>query len=136
MCAAHQKEEGARTRNWTECFDQPFSHADITHSVFCLHDGTGKPPVLLLHDLVGLSPGTCISGSAKQHTLRKEFDNRFISEEIPASEYQRDGKPVKAHSMLIGAWRAHGEAGQPSRDVRESGRAFLLKELGQIRPPG
>jgi dienelactone hydrolase len=26
--------------------------------VFCLNDGTGKPPVVLLHELTGLSPGT------------------------------------------------------------------------------
>jgi len=76
----------------------------------------------------------CISAPAKQHTLRKEFGNRFINGEIPASEYQRDGKPVKAHSKLIGSWRAHGEAGQPSRDARESVREFLLKELSEILP--
>ncbi len=58
MCAPHQKEEGTSTRDWTECFGRPISHAGITHSVFCLSDGTAKPPVLLLHELTGLSPGT------------------------------------------------------------------------------
>ena len=58
MCAPHQKEEGAPTRQWTECFDQPFSHEGITYSVFCFNDESSKPPVLLLHELTGLSPGT------------------------------------------------------------------------------
>ena len=58
MCAPHTKEEGTSTRNWTECFEQPFAHAGITHSVFCLNAGTDKPPVLLLHELTGLTLGT------------------------------------------------------------------------------
>ena len=58
MCAPHQKEEGAPTHQWTECFDQPFSHEGITHSVFCFNDQSSKPPVLLLNELTGLSPGT------------------------------------------------------------------------------
>jgi hypothetical protein len=59
MGAPHTKnEEGAPTRNWTECFEKHFSHTGITHSVFCLNDGTSKPPVLLLHELSELSQGT------------------------------------------------------------------------------
>ena len=58
MCAPHQKEEGTPTKNWAECFGQPIAHAGITHPVFCLGDRTDKPPVLLLHELTGLSPGT------------------------------------------------------------------------------
>ncbi|NGZ11421.1 MAG: hypothetical protein CV088_18960 [Nitrospira sp. LK70] len=69
MCAPHTKEEGAPTRNWAECFDQPFSHGGIIHSVFCLPDGTGKPPLLLLHELTGLSPGTL----AYAEELSKDF---------------------------------------------------------------
>ena len=57
-CAPHVKEEGTPQRNWVECFDQPFTQAGITHSVYCLNDNTSKPPVLLLHELTGLSPGT------------------------------------------------------------------------------
>lgn len=57
-CAPHTKEEGTPTLNWTECFEAPFEHAGITHSVYCLNDGTSKPPVLLLHELTGLTPGT------------------------------------------------------------------------------
>lgn len=57
-CAPHTKEEGTPTLNWAECFDQPISRGGIIHSVFCLKDGTDKPPVLLLHELTGLSPGT------------------------------------------------------------------------------
>jgi len=278
MCAPHMKEEGTPTRNWVECFDQPFSQEGITHSVFCLHDGTDKPPVLLLHELTGLSPGTlayaeelskdftvyapllfgkkskfslmkglsaywfhgsmeffpggewgipsqgsapivnwlrgvveqigerhtqqhigiigncltgpiplallnhprvtaavvaqpalplrfswytdadrkslglsavdlryarksaariyglrfetdCMSDPAKQQTLRDEFGDRYMNGEIPASAYQAEGQPVKAHSTLIGSWREQGEAGRPSRDARESVRAFLLKAL-------
>ncbi|MGB4067063.1 MAG: hypothetical protein WBK08_03415, partial [Nitrospira sp.] len=45
-CAPHTKEEGTPVLNWTECFEAPFAHAGITHSVFCLNDGTSKPPVL------------------------------------------------------------------------------------------
>jgi len=285
MCAPHTKEEGSPQGNWTECFEQPFSHAGMTHSVYCLRDGTSKPPVLLLHELTGLSPGTlayaeelskdftvyvpllfgekgtpslasglgaywfrgsveffpggewgipangsapivnwlrgvvqtigerhhqqnigiigncmtgtiplalfdhpqvgagvvaqpalpmrfwwygdednkslglsvddlkraresrakiyglrfetdCISDPAKQRTLRNEFGDRFISGEIPASEYQKDGKPINAHSTLIGAWKEHDQAGQPSRDARERVRIFLLKELGGVHPEG
>ncbi|MBX3326339.1 MAG: hypothetical protein U0223_19085 [Nitrospira sp.] len=69
MCAPHTKEEGTPTRNWTECFEQPFSRVGITHSVFCLNDGTAKPPVLLLHELTGLSPGTL----AYAEELSKDF---------------------------------------------------------------
>lgn len=69
MCAPHTKEEGTPTRNWTECFEQPFSQAGITHSVFCLNDGTAKPPVLLLHEMTGLSPGTL----AYAEELSKDF---------------------------------------------------------------
>lgn len=285
MCAPHTKEEGAPTRNWVECFDQPFSHGGITHSVFCLNDGTDKPPVLLLHELTGLSPGTlayaeelskdftvyapllfgekgkfsltkglsaywfrgsmeffpggewgvpsqgsppivnwlrgvvqkvggrhphqhigiigncltgplplalldrpqviaavvaqpalplrfwwytdadykslglssddlqyarksaariyglrfetdCMSDPAKQDTLRDEFGDRYMNGEIPASAYQVEGKPVKAHSTLIGSWREHGEAGQSSRDARERVREFLLEELSAPAPRG
>ncbi len=285
MCAPHTKEEGAPIGAWTECFEQPFSHAGLTHSVFCLNDGTSKPPILLLHELTGLSPGTlayaeelskdftvyvpllfgeqgkfslvsglgaywfqgslaffpggewgvpahgsapivnwlrgvvqkigerhdqqfigiigncmtgplpvalldhphvtaavvaqpalpmrfwwytdedkrslglsaddllqarkstariyglrfetdCISDRAKQQTLRDQFGARFISGEIPSSDYQRDGKPVNAHSTLIGSWKKDDTAGQPSRNARVHVRNFLLKELGATRPEG
>lgn len=285
MCAPHAKEEGAPTRNWVECFDQPFLHGGMTHSVFCLNDGADKPPVLLLHELTGLSPGTlayaeelskdftvyapllfgengkfsltkglsaywfrgvmeffpggewgvpsqgstpivnwlrgvvqkvgerhphqhigiigncltgplplallddpqviaavvaqpalplrfwwyteadhkslglsgddlqyakksaariyglrfetdCMSDPAKQETLRDEFGDRYMNGEIPASAYQVEGKPVKAHSTLIGSWREHDEAGRPSRDARERVREFLLKELSGPAPRG
>jgi dienelactone hydrolase len=69
MCAPHTKEEGTPSRNWAECFDQPILHHGITHSVFCLNDGTSKPPVLLLHELTGLSPGTL----AYAEELSKDF---------------------------------------------------------------
>ncbi len=285
-CAPHTKEEGTPTRNWVECFDRPFSHQGMTHSVFCLNDGTDKPPVLLLHELTGLSPGTlayaeelsndftvyvpllfgekgkfsltkglaaywfqgsmeffpggewglpaegsapivdwlrdvvrkvgerhtqqrigiigncltgpfplallnhprvnaavvaqpslplpfwwhtdaarqslglsaddlqyarksaakiygvrfetdCMSVPAKQKTLRDEFGDRYINGEIPANAYRTlEGKPAKAHSTLIGSWRAQGEVGRPSRDAREKVRDFLLKELNGIHPAG
>lgn len=285
MCAPHTKEEGTPTRNWVECFDRPISHGGITHSVFCLHDDTDKPPVLLLHELTGLSPGTlayaeelskdftvyvpllfgekskfslasglgaywfqgffeffpggewgipsegsapivdwlrsvvqkigerharqpvgvigncltgpiplallnhpqvraavvaqpalplrfwwhtdtdrkslglsvddvqyarkstakiyglrfqtdCMSDAAKQDTLRAEFGDRYMNGEIPAIAYQIERKPVKAHSTLIGSWRAQGQAGQPSRDARGRVREFLLKELSEPAPHG
>lgn len=278
MCAPHVKEEGMPTRNWVECFDSPFSHRSMTHSVFCLNDGTDKPPVLLLHELTGLSNATlayaeelskdftvyapllfgekgkfslvsglgaywfqgaitflpggewgvpsqgsapivdwlrgvmqkigerhvqqhigiigncltgplpialldhpqvsaavvaqpalpmpfwwktdadkkslglaaddlqdarksgariyglrfetdCMSDPAKQETLRAEFGDRYINGEIPVRAYQVEGKTVKAHSTLIGSWKEHGEAGQPSREARERVREFLLIEL-------
>jgi dienelactone hydrolase len=69
MCAPHVKEEGTATQNWTECFTQPVSHAGITHSVFCLKENGSKPPVLLLHELTGLSPGTL----AYAEELSKDF---------------------------------------------------------------
>ncbi len=282
MCAPHTKEEGTPEKKWAECFEQPFSHAGIIHSVFCLNEGTGKPPMLLLHELTGLSPGTlayaeelskdftvyvpllfgekekvslvsglsaywfggsveffpggewgipahgsapivnwlrgavqkigerhqqqrigiigncmtgtipltlfdhpqvgagvvaqpalpmrfwwytdadkkslgistddlekargsqariyglrfetdCISDPEKQQTLRKEFGVRFIGGEIPTSEYQTTGKPINAHSTLIGGWKKHDKTGQPSRDARERVRTFLLNELGETR---
>ena len=285
MCAPHTKEEGTPTRNWVECFDQPFAHGGMTHSVFCLNDGTDKPPVLLLHELTGLSPGTlayaeklskdftvyvpllfgekgkfsltnglsaywfrgtmeffpggewgipsqgsapivnwlrgvvrqigerhthrsigiigncltgpiplallnhprvtaavvaqpalplrfwwytdadhkslglstddlqyarksaariyglrfetdCMSDPAKQDTLRDEFGDRYMNGEIPASAYQVEGKPIRAHSTLIGSWKEQGEAGRPSRDARERVREFLLKELSAPAPRG
>ncbi|MDH4085057.1 MAG: hypothetical protein OEW13_07220 [Nitrospira sp.] len=281
MCAPHTREEGNPVGTWIECFEQPVSHAGITHSVFCLNDGTSKPPVLLLHELTGLSPGTlayaeelskdftvyvpllfgekgkfslmsglsaywfqglveffpggewgvpshgsapivrwlrgvvqqigerhnaqhigiigncvtgpiplalldnphvsaavvaqpalpmrfwwysdadksslglspgdfqfadhssakiygvrfetdCISDRAKWQTLRNQFGARFLDGEIPASTYQRDGKPIKGHSTLIGSWKKNDEAGQPSRDARTRVRNFLLAELNRI----
>lgn len=68
-CAPHTKEEGTPLLNWTECFNQPFAHEGITHSVYCLNDGTSKPPVLLLHELTGLTPGTL----AYAEELSKDF---------------------------------------------------------------
>ena len=275
VCAPHTKEEGLPTRNWTECFEQPFAHAGIAHSVYCLNDGTSKPPVLLLHELTGLTPGTlayaeelskdftvyvpllfgekakasptsglraywgtsewdipqegsmpivnwlrgvvqrigalhtqqhigiigncmtgplpialldnshvgavvvaqpalpmpfwwstdadrqslglstndlqgarastakiyglrfetdCMSDPAKLHTLRKEFGERFINGEIPARDYQQDGKPTNAHSTLIGSWKERDHAGQASRNARAHVRSFFLTELGGIPP--
>lgn len=280
MCAPHTKEEGTPSQNWIECFEQPFWHQGVTHSVFCLNDGTSKPPVLLLHEMTGLSPGTlayaeelskdftvyvpllfgekgrfspasglwaywfrglvtffpvgewgvpadgsppivswlrgvvqtigdrhgaqsigiigncmtgpiplalldhprvsavvvgqpalpmrlwwytdsdkqslglstddlqvarqstamiyglrfetdCMADRAKQQTLRREFGDRFRDGEIPASEYQLEGKSVNAHSTLIGSWKKDGQAGQPSRDARARVRLFLLTELGE-----
>ena len=285
MCAPHTKEEGTPTRHWTECFNEPFTHAGITHSVFCLGEDTAKPTVLLLHELTGLTPGTlayaedlskdftvyvpllfgkkgtfspasglwaywfrgmtefgpggewgvptqgsapivswlrgvvqtignrhaqepigiigncmtgplpialldhprvgavvvaqpalpmrfwwqtdedkqslglspedlliarqssakiyglrfetdCMADREKQTTLRREFGNRFLDGEIPASEYQPDGKPVNAHSTLIGSWRERAPSGQASRDARAKVRTFLLKELNGTRPEG
>jgi dienelactone hydrolase len=69
MCAPHTKEEGTSTQNWTECFTEPISHAGITHSLFCLNQDSSKPPVLLLHELTGLSPGTL----AYAEELSKDF---------------------------------------------------------------
>lgn len=69
MCAPHTREEGIPVGAWIECFEQPVSHAGITHSVLCLNDGTSKPPVLLLHELTGLSPGTL----AYAEELSKDF---------------------------------------------------------------
>lgn len=69
MCAPHTKEEGTPHQNWVECYKQPFSHQGVTHSVFCLNDGTSKPPVLLLHEMTGLSPGTL----AYAEELSKDF---------------------------------------------------------------
>ncbi len=69
MCAPHTKEEALPIQNWTECFEQPFSRAGITHSVFCLNEDTSKPPILLLHELTGLSPGTL----AYAEELSKDF---------------------------------------------------------------
>lgn len=70
MCAPHMKEEGTPRLTWTECFEQPFSHAGITHSVYCLHkEDTSKPPVILLHEMTGLTPGTL----AYADELSKDF---------------------------------------------------------------
>ncbi len=281
MCAPHTREEGIPVGTWAECFEQPISHAGITHSVFCLNDGTSKPPVLLLHELTGLTPATlayaeelsndftvyvpllfgekgklsltsglwaywlrgmvdffpgrewgvpsqgsapivdwlrgvvqqigkrhnsqyigmigncitgplplamldhpqvqavvvaqpalpmcfwyytdkdkqslglsrddlkrakestakiyglrfetdCISDRAKLHTLRDQFGGRFLDGEIPASAYQRAGKPTTAHSTLIGSWKAQDQSGQPSRDARARVRSFLLTELNRL----
>lgn len=69
MCTPQQKEVDIPRENWNECFKRPFSHAGITHSVFCLNNGSAKPPVLLLHELPGLSPGTL----AYAEELSKDF---------------------------------------------------------------
>ncbi|MFO0697867.1 MAG: hypothetical protein U0236_01470 [Nitrospira sp.] len=278
VCAPHVKEEGTPTQNWTECFQQPFSQAGITHSVFCLNDDGSKPPVLLLHELTGLSPGTlayaeelskdftvyvpllfgdkgksslvhglnaywfgglveffpggewgipakgsapivtwlrglvqkigdrhkgqhigiigncltgpfplallghhqvmaavvaqpalplrfwwyteddkaslgisenelrtakeskakiyglrfetdCMAPPEKHETLSNTFGSRFINGAIPASTYQIDGKPIHAHSTLIGSWKEQAQSGQASRDARGHVRTFLLNEL-------
>ena len=283
MCAPHTKEVGTPKENWIECFDQPFSYAGVTHSVFCLDNATTEPPVLLLHELTGLSPGTlayaeelskdfavyvpllfgekgnpsllsglvaywfrgsldffpggewglptqgsapivnwldgvthaigarhsqqrigiigncvtgplplalldypqvgavvvaqpalpmrfwyytredesslglsdqdlqaaqrssamiyglrfqtdCISHPDKQQTLRETFGSRFINGEIPSNHYQVEGRPINAHSTLIGAWNKHDKVGQASRDARNQVRSFLVNELGSASP--
>ena len=283
MCAPHTKEEGTPNLNWVECFEQPVSHEGIIHSVFCLKDGTSKPPVLLLHEMTGLSPGTlayaeelskdftvyvpllfgekgtfspssglwaywfrgmvtffpggewgipaqgsppivgwlrgvvqaigdrhgtqpigiigncmtgplplalldhprvtavvvaqpalpmrfwwytdtdkeslglstddlrtatqsaamiygirfetdCMADRAKQQTLRKEFGDRFRDGEIPARDYQPDGKPINAHSTLIGSWKKDNEAGRASREARARVRHFLLTGMAERSP--
>jgi hypothetical protein len=57
-CAPHVKETGTPQRTWVECFTAPLSHAGITHSVYCLNEDASKPPVILLHEMTGLTPGT------------------------------------------------------------------------------
>ncbi|MGE3979641.1 MAG: hypothetical protein AB7F94_18960, partial [Nitrospira sp.] len=76
----------------------------------------------------------CISNRAKLHTLRDQFGDRFLNGEIPASEYQIGGKPINAHSTLIGSWKKDDNTGQPSRDARARVRTFLLNELGERDP--
>ncbi len=76
----------------------------------------------------------CLADPAKLHTLRTEFGERFINGEIPARDYQQDGKPTNAHSTLIGSWKERDQAGQASRDARAHVRTFLLTELSGIRP--
>lgn len=282
-CAPHVKEEGVPHLNWTECFGQPLSHEEITHSVYCLNEGTSKPPVILLHEMTGLTPGTlayaeelstdftvyvpllfgtkgrfspasglwaywfggmidhfpngewgmprhgspaivtwlrglvrevglrhqgqpigiigncmtgplplalldhqqvtavvvaqpalpmrfwwssdddrsslglsrddlevarrssakiyglrfetdCMADRAKHITLRREFGDRFIDGEIPAHEYQPDGKPINVHSTLIGSWGVPGPVGEASRVARERIRHFLLEESAGRSP--
>ncbi len=43
---------------WKQCFGKPLSKVGITHSVFCLEGERSKPPLLLLHELNGLTPET------------------------------------------------------------------------------
>lgn len=44
---------------WAECFDnKPLAHSGITRSVFCLEGQKSKPPVVLLHELNGLTDNT------------------------------------------------------------------------------
>jgi hypothetical protein len=74
----------------------------------------------------------CIAHPDKINTLRERFPDRFRFD--GAIEYRMDGKAAKAHSTLIGSWRATGEAGQPSRDAREKVRDFLRKELTEFTP--
>ncbi|MDH5667792.1 MAG: hypothetical protein OEY86_07265 [Nitrospira sp.] len=58
-CKPDPQKEVALPEGWEECFEkQPFSYAGITHSVFCLNNKSSNPPVLLLHELPGLSPET------------------------------------------------------------------------------
>lgn len=66
----------------------------------------------------------CMADRAKQQTLRREFGDRFRDGEIPARDYQPDGKPINAHSTLIGSWKKEDPTGQPSRDAR-TGQAIF-----------
>ncbi|MCP9450635.1 MAG: hypothetical protein NNA21_11315 [Nitrospira sp.] len=282
-CAPHVKETGTPQRTWVECFADPLSHEGTTHSVYCLNEDTSKPPVILLHEMTGLTPGTlayaeelandftvyvpllfgekgafspasglraywfggmidhfpygewgippqgspaivewlrslvmevgtrhegqpigiignCMTGSlplalldhqqvkavvvaqpalpmklwwssdenraslglspddlevarrssakiyglrfetdcmadrAKHLALRRAFGDRFMDGEIPAAQYQPNGKPVNVHSTLIASWGVQGPVGEASRAARERVRAFLLQELAG-RPP-
>jgi hypothetical protein len=76
----------------------------------------------------------CMADRAKHLTMRKEFGERFLDGEIPTREYQPDGKPVNAHSTLIGSWKKQDQSGQPSRQARERVREFLLTEGRKIPP--
>lgn len=57
-CAPHVKETGAPQRTWVECFTDPLSYEGIAHSVYCLNEDASKPPVILLHEMTGLTPAT------------------------------------------------------------------------------
>ncbi|MCP9471421.1 MAG: hypothetical protein NNA30_01635 [Nitrospira sp.] len=57
-CAPHVKEMGTPQRTWVECFTDPLSHEGTAHSVYCLNEDASKPPVILLHEMTGLTPGT------------------------------------------------------------------------------
>jgi hypothetical protein len=73
----------------------------------------------------------CMADRAKHLALRREFGDRFIDGEIPASVYQRDGKSTKAHSTLIGSWGTPGPVGEASRMARERVKRFLLEESAE-----
>ncbi|MCP9456644.1 MAG: hypothetical protein NNA18_11130 [Nitrospira sp.] len=277
-CAPHVNETGTPQRTWSECFTDPLSYEGTTHSVYCLHEDPSKPPVILLHEMTGLTAGTlayaeelandftvyvpllfgkkgtfspasglraywfggmldhfpygewgmpphgspvivrwlrglvrevgtrhngqpigiignCMTGSlplalldhqqvkavvvaqpalpmrfwwssdedraslglspddlevarrssadiyglrfetdcmadrAKHLALRREFGDRFIDGEIPASVYQPDGKSINVHSTLIGSWGTPGPVGEASRLARERAKNFLLRAL-------
>ncbi len=105
------------------------------------HKSLGISPVDVAHaerstaKILGLRfHADCISHPDKVNTLQESFPGRFqFDREL---DYRMDEQPIKAHSTLIGSRRKQGKAGQPSRDARENVRAFLLKELREIRPPG
>ncbi len=43
---------------WIECPHKPSSSTGIQHPIFCLKDANSKPPVLLLHEMNGLTKQT------------------------------------------------------------------------------
>lgn len=63
-CGAYQlwshspNTEKLKWKEWSECFQKPLSHEGVTHSVFCLKGSGSKQPVLLLHEMEGLTSET------------------------------------------------------------------------------
>lgn len=282
-CVPDPQKEAPLPQGWDECFEkdkrkQPFSHEGITHSVFCRNDKSGKPPVLLLHELPGLSPGAlsyaeelsedftvyvpllfgkkgetsflnweglgaywftsewdisaesgapivnwlrdvvravekqhlgqrigiigncmtgsfplallnnpqvgavvvaqpalpmsffwwptesdkqslglskldhdamqnstakiygvrfqndCIADQKKHQWLKDKFPTRFRDGEIKEEDYKESDEPTKAHSTLIGSWKAPGKLGKASRKAREQVHNFLCQELSSPCP--
>src|ERR1022692_869016 len=60
--AAPHVEEGKREfdkEKWKPCFDgDPIISSGLSHPVYCLGADRSKPPVVLLHELTGLSQET------------------------------------------------------------------------------
>lgn len=47
-----------KSREWNECLDELKLRPGVRHSVFCFGDKNEKPPLLLLHELNGLTEDT------------------------------------------------------------------------------
>ncbi len=108
---------------WDECFGGPLSVSNVSHSVFCLPGKPSKPPVLLLHEMNGLTADTFRYATE----LSKDF-TVYLPMLFGSKGEESVYSGMKAY-WFQGFWKffPEGEWGNP-----EEGRPPIVKWLREV----